>query len=211
MIYTAAFDGVFKYRDSADVSWIFDVEFPFEIPPVIGNDNTIYIGGYSLYALDTAGNTKWHFPIPYDGCVASPAVVGPGGTIYFLADADSGVCAWALNPDGSLKWKSQDYGDVAVSCPAMSPAIAQDGTFYFAGDDGLYALGEGGALKWHAVSQTEGGCTSPAIGPDGTVYFSALGNDGDDYLFAVQGVSPLANSDWPMFQHDPQHTGRAGH
>lgn len=49
--------------------------------------------------------------------------------------------------------------------------------------------------------------SSPVIAPNGVVYVA-----NGEYLFAIVGYNrlPLANTAWPMFQHDPKHTGRAG-
>lgn len=64
-----------------------------------------------------------------------------------------------------------------------------------------------GTLKWRfQVGQTEYiTASSPAISPDGTIYFGS-----GRYLYALNSSSlGLANSPWPMFRHDLQHTGRA--
>jgi len=42
------------------------------------------------------------------------------------------------------------------------------------------------------------------VGTNGNIYFGA----GDRKLYALKGSSPLANSPWPMFHRDAQHTGR---
>jgi hypothetical protein len=45
---------------------------------------------------------------------------------------------------------------------------------------------------------------SPVLGPDGTVYVASQ----DGNLYALVSSSPcLAPSPWPMFRHDPRHTG----
>ena len=83
---------------------------------------------------------------------------------------------YALNPDGTLKWKTA-VGAIVDS----SPAIATDGTIYFgAHDKKLYALHPDGAVRWTFLT---GGAiiSSPAIGADGAVYFSSL----DGNLYAV--------------------------
>jgi outer membrane protein assembly factor BamB len=85
--------------------------------------------------------------------------------------------------------------------------VAADGTIVFGGmkgEDAYYALNSDGSLKWKfgTTSWTWGG---PTIGPDGTIYLAS-----GDGLYAIRGTSPLADSPWPMFHHDPQHTGRAG-
>ncbi|MEO0130354.1 MAG: PQQ-binding-like beta-propeller repeat protein [candidate division WOR-3 bacterium] len=49
--------------------------------------------------------------------------------------------------------------------------------------------------------------SSPVVGENGIVYVA-----NEEYLFAIVGYKrlPLANTPWPMFQHDPKHSGRAG-
>ncbi len=49
--------------------------------------------------------------------------------------------------------------------------------------------------------------SSPVVGDNGIVYVA-----NEEYLFAIIGYNrlPLANTPWPMFQHDPKHSGRAG-
>jgi hypothetical protein len=60
-------------------------------------------------------------------------------------------------------------------------------------------------LKW---SYQTGGYvwSSPAIGGDGTIYVGST--ELDHYLYAIQGIGPLADTPWPMFHHDLKHTGR---
>jgi len=78
-------------------------------------------------------------------------------------------------------------------------------------DGYLYAVLPNGELKWR-FNKTEGKdyslgsvYSSPAIGADGTIYLGS--NKGK--LFAIYSDSPgLAKSSWPMFRHDPRHTGR---
>ena len=86
-----------------------------------------------------------------------------------------------------------------------SPAIGADSTIYvgFYHDNSLYAINPDGTLKW---SYQTGGYvdSSPAIGTDGTIYVGS----NDYYLYAIQGLGPLANTPWPMFHHDLKHTGR---
>jgi outer membrane protein assembly factor BamB len=117
------------------------------------------------------------------------------GTVY----VGSGDYLYALNPDGTLKWRYQTGYEVQ-----SSPAIASDGTIYVGSGDYLYALNPDGTLKWR--HQTGGSVRSPAIASDGTIY---VGSD-DGYLHAIQGTSPLAVTPWPKFHHDNKNSGRVG-
>ncbi|MCS7249887.1 MAG: PQQ-binding-like beta-propeller repeat protein [candidate division WOR-3 bacterium] len=85
--------------------------------------------------------------------------------------------------------------------------------------DRLYAINpltENGAEYFPSVSLTPPSfvkklqpdfISSPVVGNNGIVYVA-----NGEYLFAIVGYKqlPLANTAWPMFQHDPKHTGRAG-
>jgi len=107
----------------------------------------------------------------------------------------------AINPDGSAKW---EYG--ADSALISSPAIGSDGTIYVGSNSGtLYAINPDGSPRWQYSAGAEI-LFSPVIGSDGTIYVGAY----DNYLHAIHGSGTLATTDWPMFHHDEEHTGRFG-
>jgi len=111
--------------------------------------------------------------------LASSPAIGPDGTIY-IGSTDSAL--YAVNPDGTLKWRFLTGGWVR-----SSPAIAPDGTIYIGScDSSLYAVNPDGTLRWRYVT---GGCvsSSPAIAVDGAVYF---GSD-DSYFYALNADGTL--------------------
>jgi outer membrane protein assembly factor BamB len=134
----------------------------------------------------------WSFEADKPVYYSSPALA-PDGTIYFgtgiFIHTDSGSL-YALNPDGTLKWKreldlfpSQVYpkGD-----NGYSPTIGSDGTVYIQGaTSALYAFDPQGTRLWKYDSYDdypvgfEVGQRTPAIGLDGTLYVSA------DALYAL--------------------------
>jgi outer membrane protein assembly factor BamB len=107
---------------------------------------------------------KWRFTLstrPGVSIHSNPAV-GSDGVVY-IGSPDSAV--YAVNPDGTLRWRYPTGGSVS-----SSPTIGPDGTVYVGSNDGnVYALNTDGALEWqyptgHAIYH------SPAIGSDGTIY-----------------------------------------
>ena len=77
-------------------------------------------------------------------------MLGPDGTIY-IGSWDTYV--YAVNSDGTLKWKYQTDGSIA---PLASPTLSNDGNTIYVGsgdrnkDEGgtLYALNSNGTLQW---------------------------------------------------------------
>ena len=158
----------FPVDDSVDVGYLFDV-YGLSGPkdtawPMQSHDN--HHTGRSIYStLSNNGAELWHFKCSW---IEGGPVVDSDGTIYFGEYADS---FYALNPDGSLKWRFDDTGDgVAFS---SVPALSEDGTIYIGSwDHYLYALNPDGTLKWKIEIGTT--ASSPAIGVDGTVYTGTM-------------------------------------
>ncbi len=82
---------------------------------------------------------------------------------------------------------------------------------YYCVSNSLWALDPQGNVKWKIttpeappVPGDELANSSPIIGPDGTIY-AVLGST----LYAVaSGTNGPANSPWPMYRGNAQHTGR---
>ncbi len=134
-----------------------------------------------LYALNTADGTfKWQFDIQGEGR-SSPRVAADG-TIYVGSDGgDNEGHLFAVNPDGTQKWRY----DFSPSNTRSRPAIGLGGTIYVGNDDNyLYAItddGTQGTLKWRF--QTSGDIRSdPMVHTDGTTIW--FGSD-DSHLYAV--------------------------
>ncbi|MEM2175649.1 MAG: PQQ-binding-like beta-propeller repeat protein, partial [Candidatus Micrarchaeia archaeon] len=126
---------------------------------------------------------------------SSPAI-GKDGTIY-VGSWDNYL--YAINPDGSLKWKFKTGDNVR-----SSPAIGKDGTIYVGSyDNYLYAINPDGSLKWKFKTGSSV-YSSPAIGKDGTIYVGSW----DTYLYAIYSTSNgLSDSPWPKFRLNEQNTG----
>ena len=142
----------------------------------IGKDGVVLAahGNGSLVALNPlTGAELWRFATDFGGSSVAPAVA-EDGTVYF-GSRFLGNNFYALNPDGTLKWK------VALDAQMDSgPSTAVNGDIYVpinfktaqGMDKGLVlALDpDDGSEKWRY--DTDGGVgTVPAVGFDGTIYF----------------------------------------
>ncbi|HEY5001095.1 MAG TPA: PQQ-binding-like beta-propeller repeat protein, partial [Candidatus Cryosericum sp.] len=139
-----------KYRTS---HWIISASVS---SPAISSDGTIYVASWDGYlsAVNSDGTLKWTFKTgwpsagPFQNLLKKPPAwmtagldeitsapaISMEGTIYIGSNNNY---LYALNADGTLKWKFET-GDGIFS----SPRISSDGTVYVGSWDGyLYALG----------------------------------------------------------------------
>ncbi|GAB5561166.1 MAG: hypothetical protein SynsKO_28130 [Synoicihabitans sp.] len=106
--------------------------------------------------------------------------IGEDGTIY-VSSADNYF--YALNPNGSLKWRTQtdSFSDSSTS------AIAPDGTIHFGTVTGtVYALNPNGSIRWTSSLGNSAYVAAPSVAEDGTVYFKQ--DDGTLRAFSSQGT-----------------------
>jgi hypothetical protein len=135
-------------------------------------------------------------PLPAAEGASSP-VIDMDGTFYF----GNGNKFYAFTRSGVKKWDYTAGGEIKSTA-----AIGADGIIYFGSADGrINMLNRSGTLVgwFDAGSAIQG---SPTLAPNGMLYFGAA----DGKLYGLETGSPgLAKSAWPMYMHDPRHTGRA--
>ncbi|HEY2900520.1 MAG TPA: PQQ-binding-like beta-propeller repeat protein [Polyangia bacterium] len=154
--------------------------------PAIGHDGGIFVGSDDdhLYAFP-AGSDKPRFSFQVGSCpqrvgigpdasrcdVDAGPTIGPDGVIYTGGDG-----VYAINPDGTLRWRFATGGHVS-----SAPAVMPDGTVVAGSQDDLvYGINPNGTKRWDF--RTGGDVeSSPAIGEDGTIY---IGSD-DSKLYAL--------------------------
>jgi len=168
-----------------------------------------------VIALDPlTGAEKWVSLTAFGGSDIGPALADEG-TIY-LGQRATGENFFAVNPDGSLKWKASL--DAAIDA---GPSTAVNGDLYvpinFKVQQGmnkglLLALNPAdGSEEWRY--ETDGGVgTVPAVGFDGTIYFATTANklialrpDGTElWVFDDQAVAsgPLSFHSSPTIAPD---------
>lgn len=146
--------------------------------------SSTYIGvtlevGYSG-TTDTSvsvGNKIWDFGLDAD--IYGAPCVARDGTIY--VGTSGGGNFYALNPDGTEKWRG-NFGNVSAS-----PALAADGDIYVVREPGqLMAISPSGSVRWTFARPTHG--KHPvAVAKDGTIYVPSNGNS----LLAINANNTL--------------------
>jgi outer membrane protein assembly factor BamB len=153
--------------------------------PAISQSGVIYAGSDDdhLYALDPKTRKEnWRFRL--GACRAGPPgpdnsrcdadggpTIGPDGTLYLGGDG-----VYALNPDGTLKWRFATGGHVSAA-----PSLLPDGTVVVGCQDNLiYGITPTGSKRWDFRAGDDVESTA-AIGDDGTIY---VGSD-DQKLYAL--------------------------
>ncbi|HVX96639.1 MAG TPA: PQQ-binding-like beta-propeller repeat protein [Polyangia bacterium] len=177
-LYAVARDGTTKWSYATG-----DIIFS---SPAVAHDGTVYVGSDDdhLYAIAPgSAKPRWIFQIgscpqrigigpEASRCdVDAGPTVGPDGVIYTGGDG-----IYAVNPDGTLRWRFATGGHVA-----SAPAVLPDGTVVAGSQDDLvYGLAPDGVKRWDFRA---GGDVDapPAVGDDGTVY---VGSD-DRKLYAL--------------------------
>ena len=177
-LYAISRDGSIKWQHATG-----DIIFS---SPAVTHDGTIYIGSDDdhLYAIGPKSDKpRWVFQVgscPQRVGVGPEAsrcdvdagpTIGPDGVIYTGGDG-----IYAINPDGTLRWRFATNGHVA-----SAPALLADGTVVAGSqDDLIYAIAPGGFKRWDF--RTGGDVdSSPSVGDDGTIY---VGSD-DHKLYAL--------------------------
>lgn len=184
--------------------------------PAIGNDETIYVPGYStkdggdmLYVLNQNGELKWSYPIgalyslliPSSGLyIPSSPTIGTNGVVYV---AIFGVL-FALNPNGTLNWINQNYSSNNCSLVYGTPAIDSNGILYVSGEDGgLCSIDQNGIPQWNGFfSALVLPLSSPPTIKNNTIYFSLGVGVTDFSLTSLVAVNSQGNEQWGYIDND---------
>jgi outer membrane protein assembly factor BamB len=164
VIYMSCWDG-YLYAFNVDGTLIkkFDMPIAGGETMAFGPDDTIYVTYDGLAAIDPSDWTvKWKFDYleDYEKAYLSSPAVSADGIIYIGTEIDGvyGGQIYAINPDGTLRWRKL----IADENTASSPSIAEDGTVYI----GSWWRHAGGYI--HAFNEWTGANhppEKPTIGP----------------------------------------------
>lgn len=153
----------------------------------IDKDSSIYITSShydSLYSINRySGNLNWK--VSYDGgFTASSPIYSPDGHSIYISGKDSNL--YALNLDGSLKWK--------FSCSTASsvPLVDNSGNIYIISkldSVGLHSIHPNGTIRWSynfanwdAVGPL---LLSPTIDRNGNLYFPGPTSPQENKIISV--------------------------
>ncbi len=209
---------LYALSPSNSVKWFLPIpaETEPDSSPAIATDGSIVVGSGSpyVYSVNPDGSLKWVFHVPNtndsDEVIYSSPVIDSSGTVYVGAGHVWTTFSQSKVPggvyaiyNGNLVWSFTNVpGWIVGSC-----ALGADGTVYAGAASTnhtfgmLYAISNG-VQEW--AFQTDSDIvSSPVICSDGGVIFSCE----DSNVYKVAGCTTLAESSWPMFHHDPQHTG----
>lgn len=190
---------------------------------MLGHDRA-HTGRSQFDTHSNHGELKWRFAT--SGLVDSSPVIGADGTIYVGNDdvekfsngqsASGGGNLYAINPDGTLKWKFPTGGNTLY----CTPAIGVDGTIYIASthdpgatfhDSYLLAVNPDGTLKWKFKTRwfpmlpllfSPAINSAPTIATDGTIYL----NDGYSDLYAI---APDGSEKWEFTTSGGSHVQKS--
>jgi cysteine-rich repeat protein len=140
--------GLHAINPDGTTKWVFsDIDFDdqsIHMTPAIDKNGTIYLSGSFLNvwgsqlfcAINQSGILQWTFELTAPDCFSSSSpAIDVNGNIYF---GTWGNQMYALNPNGTLKWKFETRNNID-----SSPAIGENGMIYFGSSDGyLYAIGQ---------------------------------------------------------------------
>ncbi|MBV6420149.1 MAG: Outer membrane protein assembly factor BamB [Ignavibacteriaceae bacterium] len=180
----------YKGPQSATIWWEKDMEYGIFSGPVIGEDRDVYFGSYYVYAdnfysYSNSGDLNWVYESGSNRSTASGIIIDSSNTIYF-GSRDS--CLYALNPDGTFKWKYKTSGFIVQE---VIPNIDLVGNIYITNfifdptepDRGeFYCIKPNGTLNWKVMYDNGFAFKSPVFSPDGnTIYIAGV----DSNLFAL--------------------------
>lgn len=182
-------------------AWIFGAAVG--VGAALGPDDTVYLGTIEtqqtgkLYAVDRFSRLKPGWPRSLTGRILTVPAVRADGTILFGCEDNY---FYALNPDGTEKWRFNVGDDVN-----SSPAIDTDGSIYFGSSGGrLYKLpGSGSPLSGYSgwpMARREPSHRAQAVAPvnGGLLVNLATRGSSDPAHVLIAGVGVKGSEPKPL-------------
>jgi hypothetical protein len=204
-IYVAAQSCLYALNpNTGQTSWQAPVDsgYPSDCGLAIGADGVIYVTQANrLLAINPDGTRRWTVggQTSSYGRIGSPAV-GSDGSVTAVLSGE----LWRVAFQGSAMWIAPGF--YPSEMPAPAPVLLADGSAVCGcqPDRGFGAVDVNGNLLWLYTTGTYPRWSSALALPGGVVCVSD-----NQTLYYFRIASAGASGFWPMFQHDPQRTGRA--
>jgi outer membrane protein assembly factor BamB len=136
----------------------------------------------------TYSDVKWTYNLGVRVQDNASPVIAADGTVYVPSECGF----FAINPDGTLKWKQWGTAPWDLTHTRMAPAVANDGSAVYVYAIGiltyrLYALDpvDGDIIWFYDIGYSTYG--SPSIGLDGTIYIGGIPEPsaGSSHMYAI--------------------------
>ncbi len=178
-VYIPTWLGIRALDKNGGMIWDVEIdELGVDQAPTIAGDGSLCFGSFtSLYAVDSGGSLRWHYPFG-DG-IGSPPLFNQSGSVFCSCDDGS---IYALDSTGGLEWHYE------AAAPFASPlSIGPDGTVYAGCDDyALHAIKPDGSRDWRYV--TDGPIRSKiTLLENGTILFV----NASDTMYALDSGGAL--------------------
>jgi len=142
--------------------------------------------GMSPYVGPSAPTIKWTLEPSFHGSVNGLAISADG--VIYVAGYDDAF--YAVNPDGTVKWRADiNFCELNISF-VHSPAIGPDGTIYVRGDEYSHLLAldpVDGHERWRV--DVASGYGPPVVGNDGVIYIADDTHPGSLYAINPDGTT----------------------
>jgi len=188
---------VYAFYTDGTPKWIFKEAAPDKYFNMISidNDGKLYVGAddnkFSIINLDGTLNTTYTI-LSTNAKVRCNVAINSDGSIYFGTKNDQNSEFYALNSNGSIKWKY----DGPLSDVYSSPTITNDGRIFFATEDRrVFQVNtqNGDLINSYKLEEDVTWC-SCTFDKDGTLYIGDMGG----YLYAIEiGNTFLVDTPWP--------------
>jgi hypothetical protein len=158
-----------------------------------------------LMAINHAdGSEKWKREIH----VGSGPAIGEDGTVYISGSLYNEITLkrddylYAINPDGSFKWR------FSVPRHVAPPTVGSDGNIYFGAYYTVYAVSPSGTLVWKVDARQKTNDSGDWIGATLTIDDKGMIHFWNDRVYGIQtGANGLADSPWPKYRCNNKNTG----
>lgn len=173
--------------DTGYVKWKYKENYPISKPPILTQQgNVLLVSGNAIFLLDDKLQKRWTFINPNPSKFTEETriltiAMTTDGSVYLITDQHKTM--YALNPDGTLKWKKTTN----YLAPFSNLHIDHADNIYVSNSNGISSIKPNGDLKWERKIDVN----SLSIDSTGTLYFDGRPNKDLHYAYALDSNGKL--------------------